>query len=224
MIAKVANKLATLIDASRWGNKQPFLGLEVLTRAFNRVRRELSSMGILFDGSRLDGVECYLACLPRNVFNREEWGCYLAQGFCDCGVIFVPNVDFAAFNGGRRILADVLRHEFGHALVDLYGKSLGEDFTVLFAKAFGGPYGARLRPKKEQASWEGKYVSAYAATATREDFAETFMLFMKHKGKMPARFCGKRAVEMKWNAVAKIVKSIAAIEGGKAFAEHIGKC
>lgn len=167
-------------------------------------------MGVLFDGSRLNGVECYLARLPRNVFDKGEWECYLAQGYCDCGVIFVPNIDFAAFNGGRRILADVIRHEFGHALVDLCGKSLGSDFSVPFAKAFGGPYSARKRSKEEQAAWEGKCVSAYVGTATREDFAETFELYLKHKGKLPARFCDKRAIERKWKTVAKIIELVAA--------------
>lgn len=46
---------------------------------------------------------------------------------------------------------------------------------------------------------------------TQEDFAETFMLYMKHKGKMPAQFRGKRAIEKKWRAVARIVREIAAL-------------
>lgn len=34
MIAKIANKFALLMYASRLGNMRPFLGLEMLTRAF----------------------------------------------------------------------------------------------------------------------------------------------------------------------------------------------
>ena len=55
-----------------------------------------------------------------------------------------------------------------------------------------------------------RYVSEYASSATQEDFAETFMLFVKHKGKIPAKFARKPAIRKKWKAVAKIVKRVAA--------------
>ena len=42
------------------------------------------------------------------------------------------------------------------------------------------------------------------------NFAETFMLFVKHKGKLPAQFKGKPAIMKKWKAVAEIVKRVAA--------------
>ena len=45
---------------------------------------------------------------------------------------------------------------------------------------------------------------------TREDFAETFMLFVKHKGKIPARFAKRTVIRKKWKAVAEIVKRVAA--------------
>ena len=56
----------------------------------------------------------------------------------------------------------------------------------------------------------GDYVSEYATSATQEDFAETFMLFVKHKGKIPARFAKKPAIRKKWKSVAEIVKRVAA--------------
>ena len=43
-----------------------------------------------------------------------------------------------------------------------------------------------------------------------EDFAETFMLFVKHMGKIPAKFAKKPAIRKKWRAVAEIVKRVAA--------------
>ena len=49
-----------------------------------------------------------------------------------------------------------------------------------------------------------------ATRATQEDFAETFMLFVKHKGKIPARFAKKPVIRKKWEAVAEIVKRVAA--------------
>ena len=47
-------------------------------------------------------------------------------------------------------------------------------------------------------------------SATQEDFAETFMLFVKHKGKIPTKFARKPAIRKKWKAVAEIVKRVAA--------------
>lgn len=44
---------------------------------------------------------------------------------------------------------------------------------------------------------------------TQEDFAETFMLFVKHKGKIPAKYAKKPAILKKWKAVAEIVKRVA---------------
>ena len=45
---------------------------------------------------------------------------------------------------------------------------------------------------------------------TQEDFAETFMLFVKHKGKIPARFAKRTVIRKKWKAVAEIVRRVAA--------------
>ena len=35
-------------------------------------------------------------------------------------------------------------------------------------------------------------------------------VFVKHKGKIPAKFARKSAIRKKWHAVAKIVKAVAA--------------
>ena len=70
----------------------------------------------------------------------------------------------------------------------------------------------RLRPAKgtDPDDWEGRCVSRYAASATQEDFAETFMFFLKYKGKIPARFANKPAIRKKWKAVAEIVRRVTA--------------
>ena len=49
-----------------------------------------------------------------------------------------------------------------------------------------------------------------AILSARADFAETFMLFVKHKGKLPAPFKGKPVIVKKWKAVTEIVKRVAA--------------
>ena len=52
--------------------------------------------------------------------------------------------------------------------------------------------------------------SGGTSSATPEAFAETFMLFVKHKGKIPAKFARLPAIRRKWQAVATIVKAVAA--------------
>ena len=103
---------------------------------------------------------------------------------------------------------DVFRHEFGHALADLYPRALSQG--GLFREAFGAKYGPAPAPEIDPDNWEFDCVSAYAATKTQEDFAETFMLFVKHKGKLPAKYAGKPAIKKKWAAVREIVKRVAA--------------
>ena len=110
--------------------------------------------------------------------------------------------------GTKANAPDVIRHEFGHALADLYPGALKKGGT--FRAAFGGPYGEDPAEERGADGWENRYVSEYATSATQEDFAETFMLFVKHKGKIPAKFAKKPAIRKKWKAVAEIVKRVAA--------------
>lgn len=105
---------------------------------------------------------------------------------------------------GRTRALDVIRHEFGHALADRYGKFFRGG---IFKEAFGASYGEKKVFDGED--WSDEHVSEYASSMTQEDFAETFMLYLKHKGRMPVRYRGKRVVAKKWKAVARIVRSIA---------------
>ena len=43
----------------------------------------------------------------------------------------------------------------------------------------------------------------------REDFAETVMLFVKHKGRFSAKIAKKPTIVKKWKAVAEIVHRVA---------------
>lgn len=161
-------------------------------------------MGLLLAGSRLDKVDCYYELFSAGALTGFiEW-----MGFYDPddGDVHIPAVCPAGLFpwwGDRKIL-DVLRHEFGHALADKYRKFFRGG---IFKVAFGASYGEKNVFKGGE--WAGDYVSKYATTATQEDFAETFMLYMKYKGKLPARFRGKHVIEKKWKTVGKIAKSIA---------------
>ena len=188
--------------------KKVYVSFDGMERAFNKVRRELEDMGLLFDGSRLDKVDCYYEGFTIGGL----YGSVGAMGFYDPDkndkAIHIPAVfPMALFPwwDGREIL-DVIRHEFGHALADRFRKLFR---GAIFKEAFGGGYGEKK--VFDGYEWERGCVSAYAATCTREDFAETFMLYMKYKGKLPARYRGKRSVEKKWKAVARIIRIVSSM-------------
>ena len=126
----------------------------------------------------------------------------------NCFVIWKKVLAVVVDPSGKANALDVIRHEFGHALADLYPGALKKG--GLFRKAFGGAYGEDTAEECVAEGWGDRYVSEYATSATQEDFAETFMLFVKHKGKIPARFAKKPAIRKKWKAVAEIVKRVAA--------------
>ena len=176
-------------------------------KAFNKVRKELEGMGLLFEGWKLDKVDCYH---ERFSFGGL-YGFGGAMGFFDPddGDIHIPAFyppGLLTWWWGERQMLDVLRHEFGHAVADNYRKFFRGG---VFKAAFGASYGAKKVFDGED--WEDEYVSKYATTATQEDFAETFMLYMKHKGKLPTRYCGKRAIVKKWKTVGRIIREISAL-------------
>ena len=188
--------------------KKVYVSFGEMEKAFNRVRRELEDRGLLFEGSRLDKVDCYYEGLSLGGLA----GCVGIMGFYDPDkkdkAIHIPAVFTAGLFprwDGREIL-DVVRHEFGHALADRFGKFFRGE---IFKGAFGASYGEKKVFDGED--WSDEHVSAYASSMTQEDFAETFMLYLKHKGRMPVKFRGKRAIEKKWKAVARIVREIAAL-------------
>ena len=122
--------------------------------------------------------------------------------------VYLPIAAFWRDLGVKANALDVIRHEFGHALADLYPGALKKG--GLFRAAFGGAYGEDPAEECVAAGWGDRYVSEYATSATQEDFAETFMLFVKHKGKIPAKFAKWPVIRKKWKAVAEIVKRVAA--------------
>jgi len=146
--------------------------------AFNKVRRELEKMELLFDGSSLDAVDCWSELL--SLGGLSGFGGVMGYYDFDDMDIHVPVLYPAGFLPRwyeERNILDVLRHEFGHALADRYRKFFRGG---VFKAAFGASYGEK--EVFEGGDWKEGYVSEYATTNTREDFAETFMLYMKYKG------------------------------------------
>ena len=180
-----------------------------VARAYDKVRKELIGFGVLWDGSNLDGVECsYLAIAPSMTFTGTMGRYQEKKKTIEFPSMYLPIAALWRDLGVKANALDVIRHEFGHALADLYPGALKKG--GLFRVAFGGAYGEDPAEECVVAGWGDRYVSEYATSATQEDFAETFMLFVKHKGKIPAKFAKRPAIWKKWKAVAEIVKRVAA--------------
>lgn len=186
-----------------------YVSLETVEAAFNAVRKELQEMGLLSRGSRLDKVDCFHERL--SIYGLRDGLCGNVEGLYgntneDQDIHIPAVIRSGLLNGDHRVIRDDIRHEFGHALADKFKKFFRGD---IFKEAFGASYGT----KKVFAGgdWTNEYVTEYATTATQEDFAETFMLFMKHKGKLPTRYRGKRAIVKKWKTVGRIIREIAVL-------------
>ena len=190
--------------------KNIHLSMEQLTSSYNQVRRELWAMGLLVADSPLDEVWCYLEPLWTWGGLRglgKVMGFYYLKSEGGDGNIHVPAIfPWEILGYERRVLADVLRHEYGHALEDNYKQFV---HVKAFAKAFGAAYGKTV---VFQEGTEENYVSTYAQTMTQEDFAETFMCYMKYKGEIPKKWSENRAIRAKWSFIddlrAKIYKQL----------------
>ena len=178
-----------------------YTSYEQVSRAYNKVRMELWKLGVLWDGSKLETVGFIHDPIPLECIWRAAEGLWKEE----LNAIVFPM--FYLAGGEKDSSIDIFRHEFGHALADLYPAALKRG--SVFLKAFGGAYGDKPARGTDPDDWEGRCVSRYAAKQTQEDFAETFMLFVKHKGKIPAKFAKKPVIRKKWKAVAEIVKRVA---------------
>ncbi len=166
-----------------------FVTLRRLNRALTRVTSDLDQHG-LWD-ERVQAVPVYLA----SVGYAHGWQCYGGSGeICVPAVSLVRLGEY--FHGPYTSLADVLRHEYGHALADTHrGLFRSRQFSSVFGSPHDSEWGYEYDPDL--------HVSSYAATDCSEDFAETFMLYLKHGGQLPARFDTK-AIRAKWQFVEQL--------------------
>jgi hypothetical protein len=129
---------------------------------------------------KISNVEVYL-CPP-----------WLAYGWCDLnnGNIFIPCASVCKladwWYGTYTSLADILRHEYAHSTEVLYPHLTTNAY---FRNAFG------MKP----------HVTEYAGKNPSEDFAETFMCYLRHQGRLPPRY---EMVEKKWRAVERLLSKI----------------
>jgi hypothetical protein len=160
------------------------------------VQRDLYKSGFWFEDSRLYNATVFWTLLP----SKETVGVFYhgtrlidrLAGFKE-GSIFIPAITLSQLLTPReRIsLRDVIRHEYGHAFAHYYPELIID--SVQFMRVFSGNYFASEPKKLFELS---SYVSSYAQSSPMEDFAETFMVYVRRHGK-PFKHMNER-LEAKW--------------------------
>jgi hypothetical protein len=189
-----------------------------LDAAFAKARNDLAEVGLLSPGQYLDVIDCARSPLPTGWFG--ELG-YVFEG--DPGPFrewlgFRPGVIYIPMNAPMKLhvpggtLADTIRHEFAHAW---YWLDPGFVDAPWFRSTFGARYGTD--PWCECCGPEfdpDAFVSEYACSQAKEDFAETFMWFLKYRRSLK-RFRSRPIVYEKLMAVAEAVEVAARTRVGR---------
>jgi len=171
--------------------------IERLNRALRDVICDLEAIDVWTE--RLYGIDVYLVWAGA----AYGWKFDGARGHIEIPAVSLSRVGSDVFGFGQKCgLRDVIRHEYGHAVADLYPQLIrSRDFV----QVFGGSYAGKHRGKRHESMED--YASSYAATRPCEDFAETWMYYVKHRGQLPRRF-GNRAIRRKWRFVGRLVRAI----------------
>ncbi len=164
-----------------------------LDQANYAVTGELAAHG--FYDRRVQAVDTYL--VPLGFAHGWQW-------YGSTGDISIPCVSFSRLShiwrGGYTSLRDVLRHEFAHAIADTHrGLFRSTFFSDSFDAAHHWDFEWEYDPEH--------HVSEYAATAPAEDFAETFMLYLRHNGVLPVRL-ETRAIKLKWRFIEQLSQAM----------------
>jgi hypothetical protein len=210
-------------------------GVEMIEvdRAYNFVRKELAEVGLLADGKYLDQIELWISDRPsegESAYIFEQKGPWINSGY-KLGVIYLPSDTPNIPRVPGSTLIDVIRHEFAHAWYYIDPKFFREDW---FVRTFGAQYkNCNPRPManwKRQLSANKAYlmsvercrteagrnrlfnkhlyqtfVSSYASTCACEDFAETFMFYLKYRKSLDRFAASRPCVYRKLQAVERAI-------------------
>ncbi len=201
-------------------------------RAYNFVRKELGEVGLLQEGKYLDQIELWISDRPsegESAYIFEEIGPWTRKGYKP-GVIYLPSDVPNVPQLPGSTLIDIIRHEFAHAWYYIDPKFFREDW---FVRTFGAPYkNCNPRPLmnwknqlKNNPGYQAKvqrcrsdkgrerlyrkhlyqnFVSGYASTCACEDFAETFMFYLKYRNSLD-RYQNRPLVLRKLQSVERAV-------------------
>jgi hypothetical protein len=140
-----------------------------------------------------------------DVFLVPAGSAYGWQEYGGDGAICIPVVSLMRvwdwWNARHCSLADVLRLEYGHAIADTHR-------GLFRSRRFIDAFAAAHNDESELDYDNESHVTEYAATNVAEDFAETFMTYLRSAGRIPARL-GTPAIRRKWGFVRDVALTIA---------------
>jgi hypothetical protein len=184
----------------------PIVTLNQLNSAFLAVQDEFYRLGLWNEKSRLPRTEVIWCSIPQitlpsalGFFINEATILDPILGY-QVGNIYIPQwVIMHGIWKNRGSLRDVVRHEYAHAVE--YHYPMLTTRSKRFKTAFSGPYPGDY---DEVGNF---YVSKYASTQQTEDFAETFMIFVRHGGKIPNKLKTTQ-IKHKWKFIAELCEVI----------------
>ena len=129
---------------------------------------------------------------------------YGYQHYGGSGEIHIPAVSLSRFSTilgyPYTSLRDVIRHEYGHAVADQHR-------GLIRSRKFSTAFGAGHDNDKMDAFDPEVHLTPYAAHSPGEDFAETFMIFVRTGGVLPERN-GSMSIKRKWRFLNDLSTSI----------------
>ena len=129
---------------------------------------------------------------------------YGYQHYGGSGEIHIPAVSLSRFSTilgyPYTSLRDVIRHEYGHAVADQHR-------GLIRSRKFSTAFGAGHDFDKRDAFDPEVHLTPYAAHSPGEDFAETFMIFVRTGGVLPERN-GSMSIKRKWRFLNDLSTSI----------------
>jgi hypothetical protein len=118
-----------------------------------------------------------LAAIPVSLVPCSRY--YGWQAYGTTGEIGIPAVSVCRirdwWRGDYVSLRDVLRHEYAHAIAHVWP-------GLIRSRRFKAAFGASHKSEISTPFDPDLHISEYAATSPSEDFAETFMYFLRDKG------------------------------------------
>ena len=176
-----------------------------LNAALQSVHKEFSALGIWNPKVKTYQTNVYLCKIPRinsvGFFMHDIGKKEYLLGY-ETGNIYIPSVVLdTIFWNNTYTLRDVIRHEYAHAFAHYYRRLIMR--SAEFKKVFGGNY-LCFQPSNMV---DDAYVSQYAQCMPMEDFAETFMVYVRKKGVLPKKYTNKKLI-LKWKFIAKILNEV----------------